>query len=148
MCTRMTLLPKLKGPTSMDYSTGHRGGDLNNNTVTTIAATLDPQGKVARRLNITPADRRDSRSLVAGPWSRSGTSLCSQTTVNRITKPFERPAQRGTTGGRGSTSSVIEARNKAGPAILAISRLDEKTVVVVKRIIRVLLAKRPDCPAT
>ena len=41
----------------MHSSTGHHGGDLNNDTVTIIGATLDLQEKVVRQVCLNPGDQ-------------------------------------------------------------------------------------------
>lgn len=41
----------------MHSSTGQHGGDLNNDTVTIIGATLDLQEKVVRQVSITLVDQ-------------------------------------------------------------------------------------------
>ena len=50
--TDVSRSPELKELIAMHSSTGQHGGDLNNDTVTIIGATLDLQEKVVRQVKI------------------------------------------------------------------------------------------------
>ena len=64
-CTNLSSFSELKELIAMHSSTGQHGGDLNNDTVTIIGATLDLQEKVVRQVSITFVPRPISYLLIA-----------------------------------------------------------------------------------